>query len=146
MQITSDALQVDGHILPKYTCDGENISPPLTFSEIPDDTKSLAFIMDDPDAPNGTFTHWLLYNMSPATLQIVEKQMPLTGIAGRNDFGNQGYGGPCPPSGEHRYVFKLFALDTMLDLPEGATSSELQTAMEGHIILSVELTGAYAKA
>jgi Raf kinase inhibitor-like YbhB/YbcL family protein len=146
MTITSTAVQANGHILPDYTCDGRNNSPPLTFSEIPDDATSLALIVEDPDAPHGVFVHWLLYDMSPATLQIPENGQPMTGKVGVNDFGQLGYGGPCPPSGTHRYIFSLYALDDTLDLPEGATKDQLQTAMHGHMIASAQLIGSYTKA
>lgn len=145
MNITSSAIGANGQILPEYTCEGENVSPPLTFSEIPEDAKSLVLILDDPDAPGGTFTHWLLYDMSPATLQLMERQLPLTGKAGTNDFGAQAYGGPCPPSGTHRYYFRLYALDNMLHAPAGARRDVVEKAMEGHIVGSAELMGAYAK-
>ncbi|HSX29405.1 MAG TPA: YbhB/YbcL family Raf kinase inhibitor-like protein [Candidatus Saccharimonadales bacterium] len=145
MQITSSAIQASGQVLPDYTCDGENVSPPLTFSEIPEGTKSLVLILEDPDAPNGLFTHWLLYDMSPATLQLMQDQPPLTGKSGTNDFGKQGYGGPCPPTGSHRYYFRLYALDAVLDLPAGAGRSTLASAMAGHEIATAELMGAYAR-
>jgi Raf kinase inhibitor-like YbhB/YbcL family protein len=145
MTITSTAIRPDGSLLPDYTCDGAGSSPPLTFSEVPATAKSLALIVDDPDAPGGTFTHWLLYDMSPATLQIPENGLPLTGKVGTNDFGQLGYGGPCPPAGEHRYVFKLYALDNLPALPEGATRADLDQAIEGHIIDSTETTTTYQK-
>ena len=145
MTITSDAIQLNGTLRPDYTCDGEGGSPPLTFSEIPDKAQSLALIMEDPDAPSGTFTHWLLYDMSPATLQIPGGGMPQTGKAGVNDFGKPGYGAPSPPNGTHRYVFKLFALDSLLELPEGFTKQQLEAALQGHIIDSAEVVGAYAR-
>jgi Raf kinase inhibitor-like YbhB/YbcL family protein len=146
MNITSNAIQANDEILPEYTCDGKNISPSLTFSEIPDGAKSLMLMLKDPDAPNGIFTHWMLYDLSPATLQLVEGQPALTGKTGTNDFGNQGYGGPCPPAGmQHRYFFRLYALDTTLDLPEGATRQTVLDAMAGHEIASAELMGTYTK-
>lgn len=145
MNITSSAIAANGHILPEYTCSGDNVSPPLTFSEIPQNAKSLVLILDDPDAPGGTFTHWLLYNMSPATLQLTENNPPITGDIGINDFGMPAYGGPCPPSGTHRYFFRLFALDTMLRLPPAAKRDALQAAMEGHVLESAELMGTSSK-
>src|SRR2546430_9088293 len=102
-------------------------------------------IVEDPDAPNGTFPHWMLYDMSPATLAIIETQGPLTGKKGMNDAGGVGCTGPCPPSGTHRYFFKLFALDTMLNLPEGSPKQTLLQAMDGHVIESAELKGSYTK-
>ena len=145
MTISSDAIGLDDRLNQEYTCDGKNISPPLTFSEVPVEAKSLALIMEDPDAPDGTFTHWLLYGMSPATLQIVENHMPMTGQTGTNDFGKAAYGGPCPPSGRHHYLFRLYALDTMLDLPDGVPKQSLLDAMEGHIIEVAETVSTYAR-
>src|SRR5262249_51196814 len=110
MTITSTAFQNNDPIPPEYGYDGRNVNPPLTFSEVPAEAKSLLLIVEDPDAPNGTFTHWILYNMSPATLQILEGQLPLGAQQATNDFGTPGYGGPKPPPGKpHRYVFRLFA-------------------------------------
>jgi Raf kinase inhibitor-like YbhB/YbcL family protein len=146
MTITSEAVQADGAILARYACEGDNVSPPLTFSDIPEGAQSLTLILEDPDAPNGTFTHWLLYDMSPATLQIVETTLPATGTSGLNDFGLVAYGGPCPPPGStHHYAFKLYALDTLLELPERVTRDEVLQAMEGHIIESAALTGTYTR-
>jgi len=145
MTIGTTAIDGKGFLLPQYTCDGEGVSPPLTFSEVPMETKSLALIMDDPDAPNGTFTHWLLYDMSPGVLQITENTPPMTGKSGTNDFGKTGYGGACPPAGTHRYYFKLFALDSALDLPEGASRQALETAMSGHVLETAEVMGQYAR-
>lgn len=146
MTIGTTAINGKGFLLPQYTCDGENISPPLTFSELPVEAKSLVMIMEDPDAPGGIFTHWLLYDMSPGVLQITENGMPMTGKAGTNGFGNAGYGGACPPSGAHRYYFKLFALDKMLDLPEGVSRQALEAAMEGHVLEMAQIMGRYARA
>lgn len=145
MVITTTAMQLTGEIRKEYTCDGEDKSPSLTFSEVPDTAESLTLIMDDPDAPNGTFTHWLLYDMSPGTLQLIENTPPAVGKAGKNGFGKLGYGGPCPPSGTHHYHFKLFALDAMLELPEGADRQSLESAMEGHVIDQAEMVGTYAR-
>lgn len=145
MNITSEAINANGQILPEYTCSGQNISPPLTFSEIPEDTKSLMLILEDPDAPNGTFTHWILYDMSPATLQLVEGQPPMTGKTGTNSFGQQSYSGPCPPSDTHRYFFKLLALDTVLDLPAGADRQTIEAAMQGHEVETAQVIGTYSK-
>ena len=145
MTITSSAIQANGNILPQYTADGANMSPPLTFSEIPIEAKSLVLIVDDPDAPSGTFTHWLLFDMPPSIMAITENENPQLGKAGTNDFGDVGYGGPQPPSGTHRYYFRLFALDTMLDLPQGVEREEVEQAMDGHVLESAELVGLYAK-
>ncbi len=127
----------------KFTGDGEDINPNLEISEIPEDTKSLVLIMDDPDAPVGTFTHWMVWNISPKLTDIRENSAPENAIQGRNDFGKIGYGGPMPPSGTHRYFFKIYALDTELDLTEGAGKEEVEVAMHGHILDKAELTGLY---
>lgn len=145
MEVTSSGIDAAGKILPQYTADGNNINPPLTFSQVPDKTASLTLMVEDPDAPNGTFTHWIVYDMSPATMQILDGSMPLTGTAGTNDFGNKRYDGPAPPSGTHRYVFTLYALDKSLGLPEGATKAEIQAAMDGHIIETAQITGSYSR-
>lgn len=145
MTITSSAIQANGNILPQYTCDGANSSPPLTFSEIPMAAKSLVLVVDDPDAPSGTFTHWLLYDMPPSILAIPEGTQPQVGKTGTNDFGNAAYGGPCPPNGTHRYYFRLYALDAMLELPESAYRRTLEEAMAGHILESAKMVGVYAK-
>jgi Raf kinase inhibitor-like YbhB/YbcL family protein len=132
----------DGGIIPsRHTCDGENINPRIEIVGAPPETKSFAIIMDDPDAPNGTFTHWTVWNIELGL--IPEDSVP--GVQGMNDFGRIGYGGPCPPSGTHRYFFKAFALDTMLDLNEGASRALIEKAMEGHIIARSELLGRYGR-
>jgi Raf kinase inhibitor-like YbhB/YbcL family protein len=146
MTITSSAIQANGNILPQYTADGANVSPPLTFSDIPLEAKSLVLFVDDSDAPSGSFTHWLLYDMPPSILAIPESEMPQIGTAGTNDFGAIGYGGPQPPEGTHHYHFRLFALDTMLELPEGVSRQEVEEAMDGHVLESAELVGRYHKA
>lgn len=132
----------NGHIPSRYTCEGENINPPLEFSGVPDGTKSIALIMEDPDAPQGAFTHWLLWNISP-NISISEKSNP--GISGRNSFGKTGYGGPCPPSGVHRYFFRAYALDTQLELLGGAGKQDLLDSIKGHVIGTAELMGQYSK-
>jgi Raf kinase inhibitor-like YbhB/YbcL family protein len=144
MKITSSAFQQGGNITSKFTCDGANTSPPLQISDIPSEAKSLVLIVDDPDAPNGLFTHWAVWNISPQTSAFAEGSTP-KGAQGTNDFGKSGYGGPCPPSGTHRYYFKIFALDRELDLPSGAKRSQLDTAMKGHVIAQGELMGRYSR-
>ncbi len=143
MILTSAAFQNNANIPELYTCDGNNHNPPLTISEIPPNTKSLTLIVDDPDAPGRIFTHWLIYNIPPATTQILENQTP--GIQGINDFGNTQYGGPCPITGTHRYFFKLYALDALLDLPEDAKKQELKDALRGHVLESAQLIGLYKR-
>ena len=142
LKLISTVFSHKGHIPPKYTCEGENINPPLKVENIPDGTKRLAVIVEDPDAPRGVFTHWVLWNISPNEA-IAENSNP--GISGTNSFGKTGYGGPCPPSGEHRYFFRVFALDDELDLSAGATKEELLDAMKEHILASAELMGVYQK-
>src|SRR3989344_873103 len=117
MNLSSPAFEHHQPIPAKYTCDGENINPLLQFSDIPDSTKSLVLIMDDPDAPAGLWVHWTIWNIDPGTAEIAENSVPPGSIEGVTSFGKPGYGGPCPPSGTHRYFFKFFALDTKLDIP-----------------------------
>ncbi|MCA1959231.1 MAG: YbhB/YbcL family Raf kinase inhibitor-like protein [Desulfomonile sp.] len=150
--VTSPAFG-DGEMIPKkYTCDGEDLSPPLQFSGVPAGAKSLVLICDDPDAPVGTWTHWVLFNLPPDTKMISEKipasaTLPNGAIHGHNSWGGRkiGYGGPCPPSGMHRYYFKVYALDVKLDLPSGTTKKHLAKAMKGHIIGQGELMGTYKR-
>ena len=144
MTITSTAFQPDDPIPDDYSYDGGNLSPPLTFSEVPVEAESLVLLVEDPDAPGGLFTHWSLYDIPPATLQIMPGEVPAGAVQGETDFGQEAYGGPKPPSGTHRYFFKLFALDTPLDLGPGATGEEVREAMEGHIIDKAELVGTYS--
>lgn len=140
--VQSVAFSHNGHIPSRYTCEGENINPSLEISNVPEETKTLALIMEDPDAPKGTFDHWLLWNIPP-TASIAEQSFP--GISGTNSFGKTGYGGPCPPSGSHRYFFKAYALDIELNLPAGSDKRNLLQAMEDHIIATGELMGYYQK-
>jgi len=148
MKITSSGFENEGMISDKYTCDGENISPPLEWDNPPDDTKSFALICDDPDAPMGTWVHWVVYDI-PASISKLpgntppEKRLVNGGKQGTNDFHKIGYGGPCPPSGVHRYFFKLYALDDYVDLEPGATKEQLLRAMKGHILAEEKLMGKY---
>lgn len=144
MRIQSLAFTHNQQIPSKYTCDGENINPPLTFSDIPEGAKSLALINDDPDAPVGTWIHWTVWNIPPQTKEVKENGKP-EGVEGTTSFGKPGYGGPCPPSGTHRYFFKLYALDTILELNTSATKQDLEEAMAGHILAQGELIGLYAR-
>ena len=146
MQITSSDFQNLESIPLKFSHGGENINPSLTFSEIPADAQSLVLIVEDPDAPGGIFTHWILFNMSPATLQIVQGQLPVSGVQGLNDAHQNSYYGPNPPSGTHRYFFKLFALDEMLEFEESSSvdSKKIYEAMDGHIIDKAELIGTFS--
>ncbi len=150
MELKSPAFTRDVMIPAKYTCDGENVSPPLEWSGIPKGTRSIALIADDPDAPIGTWVHWVYYDLPPGANTLPEHVEPaehpaIGGTQGTNDFRETGYGGPCPPSGTHRYFFKLYALDTELNLPPGTKKKALLKAMEGHIIGQAELVGKYIR-
>jgi len=144
MKLTSEAFEEDGRIPEKYTCDGEDVSPPLNIHDVPEGTESLVLVMDDPDAPMGVFDHWLVWNIPPDTEKIEEGRQP-RGVAGKNDFGNLGYGGPCPPSGTHTYRFKLYALDYKLEFGKGVTKKDLQNEMEDHILEMTMLRGKYSR-
>lgn len=131
-------------MIPKvFSCDGKNIHPPLSVSSVPVEAKSLVIIIDDPDAPAGTFTHWVVWNIPVISKEIIEGVIPAGAIEGINSAQKVGYIGPCPPSGTHHYIFNLFALDTMLALTAKADKSEIQSAISGHIIETAELTGLY---
>jgi Raf kinase inhibitor-like YbhB/YbcL family protein len=144
MKITSSAFQEGGNIPSKFTCDGGDSSPPLQIAEIPSGAKSLVLVVDDPDAPSGLFTHWIVWNISPQTNAIAEGSAP-KGVQGTSDFGKSDYGGPCPPSGTHRYYFKIFALDRELNLPSGTKRNQLDAAMKGHVVAQGELMGRYSR-
>jgi Raf kinase inhibitor-like YbhB/YbcL family protein len=144
MKITSAAFQEGGNIPSKFTCDGSDTSPPLQITGVPSNAKSLVLITDDPDAPGGLFTHWLVWNIPPQSNSIPEGSAP-KGVHGTNDFGKSSYKGPCPPPGTHRYSFKIFALDRELDLSSGAKRSQVDAAMKGHVIAQGELVGRYAR-
>jgi Raf kinase inhibitor-like YbhB/YbcL family protein len=144
------AFPKGGEIPSKYTCSGDDVSPALTWSGAPKGTKSFALIVDDPDAPSGTFTHWIVYDLPAGAQQLpenVSKTDDLSGgRQGRNDFRRVGYGGPCPPPGKaHRYFFRLFALNTALNLPAGAAKGDVEGAMRGHVIAQAELMGKFAR-
>ena len=145
MKLTSSAFEQNQPIPAQYTCDGVNHHPSLTFSQVPEEAQSLALVVEDPDAPTKVFTHWLLYDLPPSTQGIPEREMPSSGTIGVNDFGTRGYKGPCPPSGMHHYVFKLFALDTRLGLPEGTNKEDVLAKMKGHVIATAELAGTYRR-
>ena len=144
MKITSSAFQEGANIPSKFTCDGADTSPPLQIADIPSEAKSLALVVDDPDAPGGLFTHWTIWNIPPQTSAVGEGSAP-KGVQGTNDFGKSGYGGPCPPSGTHRYYFRIFALDRELDLPSGAKRGQVDAAMKGHVVAQGELVGRYSR-
>jgi hypothetical protein len=148
--ITSKVFEEGGMIPKQYTCDGTDESPPLSWSGIPEGAKSLALICDDPDAPMGTWVHWVLYNLPPDTKELPEGVQSVeifqSGARhGITDFKRFGYGGPCPPSGTHRYFFKLYALDTTLELSGHVTKRDLLNAMEGHVLASGQLMGKYRR-
>ena len=151
LALTSTAFQEGGTIPQQYTCDGEDISPPLAWSAPPAGTKSLALVCDDPDAPGRTWVHWVVYDLPPSVTLLAEglppdEQLAGGGTQGTTDFGRIGYGGPCPPQGPaHRYFFKLYALDADLGLPAGATKKELLKAMEGHVLAEGQLVGRYQR-
>lgn len=141
----------EGEMIPqKYACDGKNVSPPLKWESIPVQTKSLALIVDDPDAPAGIWVHWVIFNI-PSTAAGLQENVPTKdslpdgSVQGKNDSREIGYDGPCPPGGTHRYFFKLYALDTMLKLSSGSTKPELLKAMEGHIVAQAQLMGRYSR-
>jgi len=144
ISITTSAFQAGGDIPAKFTCNGANESPQLKISDVPAEAKSLVLIVDDPDAPHGLFTHWIVWNIDPNTTDITGNGAPAGSIQGTNDFGKRNYGGPCPPSGTHRYFFKIFALDTKLDLKPSARRAELDEAMRHHTIARGELMGRYS--
>ena len=150
IEVKSSAFE-DGGMIPKlYTCDGTDVSPPLAWTSVPKGTKSIALIADDPDAPMGTWVHWVLFNL-PAHLKGLPENVPPQkslengGMQGTNDFRKIGYGGPCPPGGTHRYYFKVYALDMEINLQAGATKRKLLKAMEGHILAEGQLIGKYKR-
>jgi Raf kinase inhibitor-like YbhB/YbcL family protein len=145
MKIRSPAFQEGGTIPEKFSKNDQNVSPELRIEGVSPEAKSLALIVDDPDAPAGLFTHWLVWNIDPRTMEIGEKSVPKGASQGTNDFPGTGYDGPQPPSGTHRYYFKVFALDRMLDLKSGAKRPEVDAAMRGHVIAQGELIGRYSK-
>ena len=146
MKITSSVFEAYQLIPLKYTCDGEDINPPLTIEGVPAKAKSLVLIVDDPDSPSGNWDHWLVWNIDPQTKEIKENSVPLKAILGTNDFNKLEYGGPCPGSGTHRYSFRVYALDNILNLEKGAGKSALEKAMASHILAQAELIGKYGRA
>jgi Raf kinase inhibitor-like YbhB/YbcL family protein len=144
VKISSPAFENNGMIPSEYTCDGSDISPPLVLSEVPREAKSLAIIMDDPDAPMGTFTHWVVWNISSQKIQFAKGEK-ISFPQGKTSFGSKSYGGPCPPSGTHRYFFKLYALDLVLNLKEGSSKGDLVKTMSGHVLAESSLIGKYSR-
>lgn len=150
LAIASSAFSDSGMIPRRYSCDGPDISPDLSWEGVPEGTRSLALICDDPDAPAGTWVHWVLFNIPPGEKGLPAEIAPQATLSngalqGTNDFGRLGYGGPCPPRGTHRYYFKLYALDTMLPLNAGATKAQVEAAMTGHILARAQLMGKYKR-
>lgn len=145
MKILSPVFNHNSAIPSLYTCDGENINPPLMFEDVPTEAQSLVLISDDPDAPAGTWVHWTVWNISPSTKDIKENACPKEAVEGITSFGTTGYGGPCPPSGEHRYFFKLYALDTILDLGPETDKERLEESIQGHVIGQCEIIGLYSR-
>lgn len=142
MHITSPAFEHNERIPARYTCNGENVNPTISIEDIPPGTESLAVIVDDPDAPGKTFLHWLMWDIDP-TGEIGENSAP--GTQGRTDFGKSAWGGPCPPSGTHRYFFRVYALGSRLGLPKGSSRADVERAMKSHILAEAELIGLYAQ-
>ncbi len=151
MQVSTKSFSAGGEIPKRYTCDGADVSPQLSWSDPPQGSQSLALIADDPDAPRGTWTHWVVYDLPARTKELAEDvrkvdQIPGGGSQGRNDFGKIGYGGPCPPPGKpHRYFFRVFALDKTLGLKPGASRKEVENAMQGHVLEQGEVMGRYGR-
>lgn len=145
MQLLSPEFKNNEIIPGKFTCDGLNVNPELKIYGIPDNAVSLAIILDDPDATNGDWSHWVVWNIDPKTSNIAENTIPEGAVLGKTDFGDNKYGGPCPAVGTHRYFFHLYALDTNLDIPQNSTKADLLKAMEGHLIAETELMGVYSR-
>ncbi len=141
--MTSPTFRDGGAIPSEFTCDGTDMNPLLVFHGVPDKAESLALIMDDPDAPGGTWTHWTLWNIPPTMREIAEDSVPRGASEGMTDSGRIGWGGPCPPDREHRYFFRLFALDVSLDLRQGVSVGALRQAMDGHVLAEAALMGRY---
>lgn len=146
IKVTSSAFSEGGKIPKKYTCDGSDVSPPLRIENLPKGAKSIALIVEDPDAPGRTWTHWLVWNIDPGNTEIRENNVPSHATQGTSDFGSAKYGGPCPPSGTHRYYFRVYALDAAISLPSSATKSAVEKAIAPHVIAKGSLMGTYSRA
>jgi Raf kinase inhibitor-like YbhB/YbcL family protein len=144
-RLSSPLFADRGEIPPRYTCDGGDRNPPLSIENVPPEARSLALIVDDPDAPRGTWVHWVVWGIDPKAREIREGVLPKGAVQGTNDFGKRRYGGPCPPSGRHRYFFKLYALDAAVDPGAGATKARLEAAMKGHVLGKAEIVGVYRR-
>lgn len=145
LTLSSSAFRPDNPIPAKYTCQGENTPPPLAWSNLPKNTQSLALILEDPDASNGNWIHWIVFNINPDTKQLNTYPLTHEGLEGSNSWGHENYGGPCPPSGEHHYIFTLYALDIRLNEKTGINAADLRRAMSGHILEQTKLVGTYSK-
>ncbi|HEX8947459.1 MAG TPA: YbhB/YbcL family Raf kinase inhibitor-like protein [Dissulfurispiraceae bacterium] len=145
LTLTSSAFTNNDYIPVKNTCEGDDQNPPLTIDNVPDGAKSMVLIVDDPDAPGGTWVHWVVWNIAPRTRDIGEGVIPPEASEGVNSFKRHAYGGPCPPSGTHRYFFKLYALDTALNLGANSAKQDVEKAMKGHIISQTQLMGLYQR-
>lgn len=141
LTVSSPAFELGGVIPLRYTCDGNNVNPPLAIGKAPSGARSMALIMDDPDAPAGDWVHWVVWNIPVQTREIPENSVPPNASQGRNSWNRNNYGGPCPPSGTHRYFFRLFALDTPLQLGSSSSKADLERAMQGHILAKGEMMG-----
>lgn len=151
MKLESPVFENEGDIPRKYTCDGEDVSPPIEWSQVPTNARTLALICDDPDAPQKNFSHWVVFNIPPGSGALPEhisamKELKDGSRQGQNDFGKEGYGGPCPPSGTHRYRFTLYAVDTELAVPASSSTRDVEAALKGHVVETAHLTGAYTRA
>jgi len=145
LKISSPAFENAAKIPKKYTCDGENVNPPLKIENAPSHAKSLALVFDDVDAPRGSYVHWIVWNIDPGLKEIKENSVPEGVVQGMNDFKKRNYGGPCPPGRAHKYVFKIYALDTLLNLNPNGSKKDLEKAMEGHIISRAQRMGLYKR-
>ncbi|HVP78643.1 MAG TPA: YbhB/YbcL family Raf kinase inhibitor-like protein [Thermodesulfobacteriota bacterium] len=145
LKLSCPAFENGAKIPKKYTCDGANVNPPLTIENVPSDTKSLALVFDDIEAPRGSYVHWILWNLAPDVKEIKEDSVPEGVVQGLNDFKKPNYGGPCPPGRTHKYVFKIYALDTLLNLNPKSTKKDLEKLMEGHVLSRAQLTGLYKR-
>ncbi len=145
LRITSSGF-MNGEFIPsRFTADGADVNPPIKIDGVPENAKSLVLIMDDPDAPVGVWDHWVLFNIPPNVTEIPENSTPTGAVLGKNSWGRAEYGGPAPPSGIHRYFFKLYALDTALNLPAGASKAQVESAAQGHILAEATLMGKYTR-
>jgi Raf kinase inhibitor-like YbhB/YbcL family protein len=145
LHISSPAFVHNGTIPVRHTCDGGDVSPSLTITGVPASARSLALIVDDPDAPGGDWVHWVVWNIPPTTTSLGENALPPGSHQGKNGWGKNSYGGPCPPSGSHRYFFKFYALDSFMELPLSTTKKGLEAAMDGHIVARGEFIGLYKR-